>query len=213
MGKKSILLAVLTLAFSISAFATSQIDFTNSGGTLAGIDGGLSLSNSNLIAVDGLSGGGLITGSNLGNLAFSTGAITSGSLQLGATFAAGGSFIISGNGVNGIPGGAIFTGVFSAPVTWTLVTLPDGTHNYTLTGVVSGTFPSGFRANGVTVQLTINTGKGFFNGLTQVSSGDTNIVVPEPGTLSLLGTGLVSLGGILRRKLRTSISIPTLDRL
>jgi hypothetical protein len=32
-------------------------------------------------------------------------------------------------------------------------------------------------------------------------SGDT-IVTPEPGTLGLLGTGLVGLAGIVRRKLR-----------
>jgi len=202
MTKKLILLAVLALALPIAAFASSQVDFTNSGGTLAGIDGGLALSGSTLIAVNGLYGGGLVTGSNLGSLSFSTGALASGSLQMGGTFAAGGSFIINGNGSNGIPNGAIFTGTFSAPVSWTLVTLPNGTHNYTLVGVVSGSFPSGFQTNGVTVQLTINTGKGFFNGSTQISSGDTNIVVPEPGTLSLLGTGLISLGGVIRRKLK-----------
>ena len=202
MTKKLILLAVLALALPIAAFASSQVDFTNSGGTLAGIDGGLALSGSTLIAVNGLYGGGLVTGSNLGSLSFSTGALASGSLQMGGTFAAGGSFIMNGNGSNGIPNGAIFTGTFSAPVSWTLVTLPNGTHNYTLVGVVSGSFPSGFQTNGVTVQLTINTGKGFFNGSTQISSGDTNIVVPEPGTLSLLGTGLISLGGVIRRKLK-----------
>jgi hypothetical protein len=58
---------------------------------------------------------------------------------------------------------------------------------------------------GATIQLTINTGKGFFNGTTTISSGDTNITttVPEPGTLGLLGTGLVGLAEVLRRKLRS----------
>jgi hypothetical protein len=202
MAKKLILLVVLALALPMAAFASSQLDFTNSGGMLTGSSSGLSLGGSTLVAVNGLNGGGLITGSNLGSLSFSTGALTSGSLQMGGTFAAGGSFNISGNGSNGVPNGVIFSGSFSGPVSWTLVTLANGTHNYILTGTLTGTTASGFVTNGVTVQLTINTGKGFFNGSTQISSGDTNIVVPEPGSLTLLGTGLISLAGVVRRKLK-----------
>jgi hypothetical protein len=84
-----------------------------------------------------------------------------------------------------------------------VITLSNGTHNYELTGVISGTWFNGATVFGATTQLTINTGKGFFNGSTNISSGDTNITtVPEPGTLGLLGTGLLGLAGALHRKLK-----------
>lgn len=200
--KRVLWLTVLALALPLTAFADS-VDFTNSGGILAGCSNGLSLTGSDLIAVKGLGGAGLVTGNDMGSISFSTGALMAGgSVQMGGTFAAGGSFTITGNGSNGIPNGTIFSGAFSGPATWTLVNLANGTHNYTLTGVVAGTLRGGSYTNGVTVQLTINTGRGFFNGRTHISSGDTTVIVPEPGSLSLLGSGLLGLAGVIRRKLK-----------
>jgi len=188
------------LALTKPATAASNVDFSNSGGTLTGTNAGMTLSGSTLIGVDGLNGGGTITG-NLGSVSYSTGALMSGSLQMGAMFAAGGTFTVDGNGTNGIPNGVLFSGSFFGPVTWTLVTLGDGTHNYILSGVITGTL-NGVPANGTTVQLTINTGTALFSGRTKISSGNTVItVIPEPSSLMLFLTGGLSVLGAKRRKL------------
>lgn len=194
-------LILLTLALSASGSANS-VDFTNSGGTLSGSNAGLNLGGSTLIEVNGLDGLGRVTGM-LGSVTFSTGVLTSGSLTMGGTFASGGSFVITGNGTDGIPNGTIFNGSFSGPVTWSLINLANGTHEYTLSGALTGTWFTGAMVDGATIQLTVNTGTGFFNGSAGISSGDTNIsVVPEQSSLTLLGTGLVGLAGVLRKKLK-----------
>jgi PEP-CTERM motif len=192
--RRMALLAALVLTLPVLAFANSM-DFANQGGSVTGSTSGLTFS-SPLIGVTGLSGG-PVAGLNLGTVQIVTGALSSGgSLANGGTFGAG-SITITSNGKDGLPSGTLFTSTFSS-ATWKLIgTLPDGTHEYTLQANLT---------NGFTFQTAVTTGKGFFSGDAQLLSGDTNTssIVPEPGTLGLLGTGLLGIGGVLRRKLKST---------
>lgn len=200
MGKKILILSILALALPMAAFADSQLDFNNSGGTLVGGSSGLSLTGSTLSA----SGAGGWGGFNLGTLSFSTGSLTSGNASWGGTFSGGGNVTISGIG-----GGVVFSGTFSGPVNWNMTTGIDGTHTYTLSGIVNGTAAGGISVGDVNVTFSINTGKGYFSGQAGRVGGNTTVTlvtqVPEPGSLTLMGMGMLGLGGAVRRKLRKQV--------
>jgi hypothetical protein len=195
--KRIVVMAVLALALPVAAFA-GNVDLTNTGGTLWGSAGGLTLSNSSLtqISYDGGK-----TFAVTGSVTFSTAALEQGSIAGGGTFGAGGSFKIYMNGA------LLFSGAFSSPVYWEKMgSSANGSIYYTLSGSISGTW---YNANGSTepvtccgtTQITFKAGKDGFMGSVPVGSGNTTIsTVPEPGTLGLLGTGLVGLAGVVRKK-------------
>lgn len=130
---KKFLIIAFMLAVSALSFGQTSYDAVGIGGTITGPVGGratLAVTAAPIvyIAVNGVPDTNL-TG---GQITFKTGTKVNGTPQLGDTFAAGGSFVISSTDL-----GTIFSGTFSAGASWQPAALSNGAHFYTLTGTVT----------------------------------------------------------------------------
>jgi hypothetical protein len=209
--RKVLWMALLSLALPLGAWGnSSNVAFQNTGGKL--VIGGtnahptLQLTNSVLTSFTGLNG--ITHTGTLGTFNFSTGAMTTGSLAGNGTFA-GANLLIMGNGTNGMASGILFQGTFTGPVKWVGTFNPAGfggvgNWTYVLSGNISGFLGNGAHASGGTVQFTFDVPNGQqFSTRVRLNQGVSTVTVPEPGTLGLLGTGLCTLAGLVRRKLLT----------
>jgi hypothetical protein len=207
--KRIVLIAFLALALPVAAFGDTW-DITNNVGTLKGGNASLSLVGSWLTAIDD-DGVLVIQIPHPGTVAFTVGTFFGGAGNPLNSLSGVGSFLnLFGSTFTinltaavpllGLGPGLLFNGSFTGPAAWT----PEGGDIYQLSGYVSGMLTIGKKkekVNGFTSQLYYGTlVGGEFCGT--LGSGDTILSTPEPGTLGLLGTGLVGLAGIVRKKLK-----------
>jgi len=208
MKRVAVLVGLCALLLTAAAWADG-INLTNKFGTV-------SITNAGIVSVGSQlrSYGAVNTGHSLGSVSFSTGALTSGSILGGGTFAggAGSSFIVNGAGawLKALTGTsntkvALFSGSFVGPVNWQLLSVgPHGfTYNFELSGTIRGQFWDGRTVNGTTTQyITLYKNQWVIDNKGNIDVGSkTTLLVPEPGTLGLLGTGLIGIAGTLRRKM------------
>ena len=202
MRRIAVVLGLCALLLPMEAWADG-IDLANKFGTVSVTNAGVVSKGAELMSYNGIVAP---PKRSLGSVNFSTGGLTSGDIWTGGTFSsAGSSFVVtSGGGGYGQPAkGIIFSGAFVGPITWTLVS-HTGKYNYsfTLSGTIYGALYTGRNVTGTTTQyITLDKNQWNQDQRGWVSLGKTNLAVPEPGTLGLLGTGLIAVAGTMRRKL------------
>ncbi len=197
--RRVVVLAILALMVAPIAAWADGITIVNKGGLLSLSNAGIVSTSSHLHQFNNIvappNGG-------LGFVNFSTGALVSGSLQAGGVFSSvGSSFVVKGTSSQ-LPchNCILFNGTFTGNITWTLVSQGVHVSVYQLSGTLVGQLWTGRTITGTTTQ-SVYTYAHQQQGIGHLTLGNSTLGTPEPSSLMLLGTGLVGIGGFVRRKL------------
>src|SRR3981081_423485 len=145
--RRVVVLALLALALPMAAWA--DIILTNQFGTIAVSSSGIVSKGSQLKSYDSIVAA---PGHSLGSVSFTTGALNGGTLAGGGSCAAVCStfnVIGKGNWAHG-HNTAIFTGIFTSNISWTLTAVRGQLKTYTMAGDISGQLGGGRTVAGKT---------------------------------------------------------------
>jgi hypothetical protein len=175
--RRVFVLGLLALALPTLALADSITDFEGFGTSAAGtatITGTVTSSQSLNITTALTGVNGVATS---GTISWNTGALTG----------SGSSFTYSGGSLAIMSGATtLFSGTFSSSTPGTVTVTP-------VSILISGVLANGGGTETITIMKS---------GAFSVSADIGVVTTPEPGTLGLIGTGLIGLAGLARRKLR-----------
>ncbi len=188
--KRVVLMAILALALPMVAFADS-ISFTDSGtlNTTGTLTGGATASYTGSIT----NGGNFTLNVPLTNFT-----------DNGVTTAAAGTVVLNTGTLTQVSSNTYdFTGTVTVENSSSAVLFTSSVTGGTITKQSNGSISiNGLLASGGLVNsigAKINGGRSVVGG---GNASTSTSVVPEPGTLGLLGTGLVGIAGLIRRKSR-----------
>ncbi len=202
------MLGLCALLLPMAAWADPIL--INKYGSVSITDSGIVSTGSQLVSFFGIDAA---PGGALGSVSFSTGALTSGSIWSGGTFAGGqgSSFVVFGVGpwakrltgenTNRV---TLFVANFVGPIHWKLDSRTGYHYVFTLSGIVAGELFNGRDTRGITKQyISVYQNQWSRDHRGGISSGSTDFRVnlPEPGTLGLFGMGVIVMGSAIRRKL------------
>lgn len=166
----TLLIALLVCSFFPGKACAAEHFFSNRYGTVSISEGGIVSKGSELVAFGQVVA---TKGHSLGYVNFTMGALLDGTIEGGGHFSSSGSsFIVTGNGNQGVPKGPIFVGAYVGKVRWKLIRQEGEKLVFHLNGRIKGTLYTGGMVELMARQTIVVTEQQLSKGIGHIKIGE-----------------------------------------